>query len=55
VKPEHVRRAVAKSREARLRRVERVVSEHLRYLKRHDPDGHVALVACLRRIASRRY
>jgi len=48
-----VRRAVARSRQARLRRVERVVVEHLEYLRRHDPEAHAAFVECLRRVVER--
>lgn len=49
-RPESVRAAVAKSREARLRRIERGLLGHLRFLKRRDPDGHAALVGMLRRV-----
>jgi hypothetical protein len=49
-RPESVRRAVAKSRAARLRDVERRLVGHLAYLRRHDPDGHAANVGMLRRI-----
>lgn len=48
-----VRAAVAKSREQRLRRVERRLLANLRYLKRHDRDAHAALVALLRRVVAR--
>jgi hypothetical protein len=49
-RPAHVRAAVAKSRAARLRAIERRLVGQLRFLRRRDPDGHTALVACLRRI-----
>jgi uncharacterized membrane protein YccC len=52
-RPESVRRAVAKSREARLTAVERRLGVHLRYLARHDPDERDQLAACLRRIVDR--
>jgi len=45
-RPDSVRRAVARSRAARLRRVERVVGEHLRYLRQHDRDAYEAFVGC---------
>jgi hypothetical protein len=47
-----VRVAVAKSREARLRAVERRLGAYLRLLRRRDPNGHAALVAMLRRVAT---
>jgi hypothetical protein len=49
-RPESVRRAVARSREARLRAVERGLTRHLRFLWRHDRDGYDALVGMLRRV-----
>jgi hypothetical protein len=42
-RPASVRAAVAKSREARLRAMERNILATLRYLRRRDPDGHAAL------------
>jgi hypothetical protein len=42
-RPENVRSAGAKSRQARLRAVE------ARLVRRHDPDGDAALVGMLRR------
>jgi hypothetical protein len=48
-----VRRAVAKSRECRLRTVERRLLGHLRFLKRHDRDGYRALVEMLGRVVGR--
>ena len=53
MKPEHVRRAVAKSREARLRRMEQVVGGHLRFLRRHDRDAYEAFMGMLRRVVGR--
>lgn len=53
MKPESVRRAVVHSREQRLARMERTLCEHLRYLRRHDPEAHAAFVACLRRVVAR--
>ncbi len=50
---ESVRAAVARSREARLRRVERRLVAHLRFLLRRDPAAHAALVAMLRRMVER--
>ena len=52
-RPDVVRAAVAKSREARLRAVERGLTRHLRYLKRHAPEAHAATVAMLRRAIER--
>ncbi len=52
-RPESVRAAVARSREARLRRVERRLAAHLRFLLRRDPAGHDALVGMLRRVVDR--
>jgi len=49
-RPASIRAAAVRSREARLRAMERRVAGHLRYLRRHDPDGHAAFVAALRRI-----
>jgi len=49
-RPESVRAAVARSREARLRAVEGRLVGHLTYLRRRDPDGHAALVGMLRRV-----
>lgn len=49
-RPDSVRAAVARSREARLRAVERWLGAHLRFLRRKDPDGHAALVDTLRRV-----
>jgi hypothetical protein len=51
-RPASVRAAVAKSRETRLGAVERRLTGHLRFLKRHDPDAHAAYVACLRRVVA---
>jgi hypothetical protein len=48
-----VRAAVAKSREARLRAVERRLVGHLRYLRRHDRAGYEALVGMIRRVVER--
>ncbi|HWO25259.1 MAG TPA: hypothetical protein VNO30_41250 [Kofleriaceae bacterium] len=45
-----MRAAVAKSREARLRAVERRLLAHLRYLRRHDPLAHDALIRLLHRV-----
>ena len=44
-----VRAAVARSREARLRAVERRLVGNLRYLRRHDRAGYEAMVGMLRR------
>ena len=44
-----MRAAVAKSREARLRAVERRLVGHLRYLRRRDPLAHDALIRLLHR------
>jgi hypothetical protein len=41
-RPERVRAAVAKSREARLRAVERRLLGYLRFLRRHAPSGYAA-------------
>lgn len=49
-RPASVRRAVAKSRNARLRAVERRLVGRLRYLRRHDRDGYDALMGLLRRV-----
>jgi len=48
-----VRAAVARSRESRLKAMERVVGAHLRYLKKHDRAAFEAFVACLRRVVGR--
>jgi len=48
-----VRRAVVRSRPARLGTVERRVVGHLRYLRRHDPEAHAAFLEMLRRVADR--
>jgi len=52
-RPDSVRRAVARSRAVRLRAVERRLTRHLRFLKRHDPDGHVARLSMLRKVIER--
>jgi hypothetical protein len=49
----HVRAAVAKSREARLRGVERRLTAHLRFLKRRDREGYESLVGVLRRVVAK--
>jgi hypothetical protein len=46
--PASVPAAVAKSREARLRAVERRLNAWLTYLRRHGRDEYAALVALLR-------
>lgn len=46
-RPDSVRAAIAKSREARLGAVERRLTASLRYLRRHDRAGYDALVAML--------
>src|SRR5688572_25341185 len=48
-----VRAAIERSRGARLRRVERRLVGHLRYLRQHDRAGYRALVALLRRAVAR--
>jgi hypothetical protein len=53
-RPESVRRAVAKSRAARLGAIERRLVGHLRFLRRKDPDGYTALVETLRRVTGKR-
>jgi len=30
--------------------MERIVVEHLSFLRRHDPEAHAAFVECLRRV-----
>lgn len=52
-RPASVRAAVAKSRETRLRAVERRLLARLAFLRRHDRDGHAALVALFRRVLAR--
>jgi len=54
-RPDSARRAVARSRQARLRAVERRLLARLRYLRRHDPAGYAALVGMLRRVVERRF
>lgn len=49
-RPASVRAAVARSREARLRVVERRLMGHLRYLWRRDPLAHDALIRLLHRV-----
>lgn len=48
-----VRAAVARSREARPRAIERRLLAALTYLHRHDRPAHDQLVASLRRVLSR--
>lgn len=48
-----VRAAVAKSREARLRAVERRLNARLAYLRRHGRDEYAALVALFRRLVKK--
>lgn len=47
-----VRAAIARSREARLRAVERRLMGHLRYLRRRDPLAHDALIRLLHRVVA---
>lgn len=49
-RPTSVRAAVARSRESRLRAVERRLMGHLRYLRRRDPLAHDALIRLLHRV-----
>jgi hypothetical protein len=51
-RPASVRAAVARSREARLRAVERRLVGHLRYLRRRDPLAHDALIRRLHRVVA---
>lgn len=51
-RPASVRAAVARSREARLRAVERRLMGHLHYLRRHDPLAHDALIRLLHRVVA---
>lgn len=51
--PRSVRAAAARSRESRLRAIERRLLAALSYLYRHDRPAHDQLVACLRRIVAR--
>jgi hypothetical protein len=44
---------VAKSREARLRSIERGLTAHLRYLRQYDRAEHDALAGMLRRVVER--
>lgn len=52
-RPAHVRAAVAKSRETRLRAVERRLNARLAYLRRHGCDEYAALVALFRRLVEK--
>jgi hypothetical protein len=51
-RPASVRAAVARSREARLRAVERRLVGHLRYLRRLDPLAHAGLIRLLHRVVA---
>ncbi len=49
-RPDVIRAAVAKSRESRLRAIERGLNAQLDYLHQNDRDGHDALVDVLKRV-----